>query len=122
MRDEADGVEVALAEAIRIGQEAGLPVQVSHHKLAGRRNWGRSAATLARFGPIGGRISGSLGRDRESVGSIACMRRRVGGRRRVTPVFSAPTVADGLATTVRRAVELTGATAGAIAFRPRCRD
>ncbi len=40
----------------------------------------------------------------------------------VTPIFSAPTVADGLATTLRRAVELTGATAGAIAFRPRCQE
>ena len=40
----------------------------------------------------------------------------------VTPIFSAPTVADGLVTTLRRVVELTGATAGAIAFRPRCQE
>ena len=37
----------------------------------------------------------------------------------VTPIFSAPTVAEGLATTLRRVLELTGATAGALAFRPR---
>ncbi len=40
----------------------------------------------------------------------------------MTPIFSAPTVADGLVTTLRRVVELTGATAGAIAFRPRCQE
>ena len=37
----------------------------------------------------------------------------------VAPIFSAPTVAEGLATTLRRVVDLTGATAGALAFRPR---
>lgn len=49
MRDEADGVEDALEEAFEIGRRAGLPVVVSHHKVAGRRNFGRSRATLARI-------------------------------------------------------------------------
>ena len=49
MRDEADNVEEALDEAIAIGRATGAPVQVSHHKLAGRRNWGRSAQTLAQI-------------------------------------------------------------------------
>jgi signal transduction histidine kinase len=40
----------------------------------------------------------------------------------VTPMLAAPTVAEGLATTLRRVVERTGATAGALAFRPRGRD
>jgi signal transduction histidine kinase/putative methionine-R-sulfoxide reductase with GAF domain len=40
----------------------------------------------------------------------------------VTPIFAAPSVAEGLATTLRRLVELTGATAGALAFRPRCQE
>ena len=43
-------------------------------------------------------------------------------RNLVTPIFSAPTVADGLVTTLRRVVELTGATAGVIAIRPRCQE
>ena len=38
----------------------------------------------------------------------------------ITPIFSAPTVADGLSTTLRRVVEMTGAQAGALAFRPPC--
>jgi two-component system, NtrC family, sensor kinase len=40
----------------------------------------------------------------------------------VTPIFSAPTVAEGLATTLRRVVDLTGATAGALTFRPRYQE
>ena len=40
----------------------------------------------------------------------------------VTPIFSAPTVAEGLAATLRRLLETTGATAGALAFRPRSQE
>ncbi|MGH7305793.1 MAG: hypothetical protein ACRELZ_21115, partial [Candidatus Rokuibacteriota bacterium] len=40
----------------------------------------------------------------------------------VTPIFSAPTVAEGLATTLRRVVDLTGATAGALTLRLRCQE
>ena len=47
MRDEADRVEEALEEALRIGREGGTSVQISHHKVAGRRNWGKSQRTLA---------------------------------------------------------------------------
>ena len=35
------------SEAIRIGEEAGVPVQISHHKASGRRNWGRVRDSLA---------------------------------------------------------------------------
>ena len=40
----------------------------------------------------------------------------------VTPIFSSPTAAEGLATTLRRVVDLTGATAGALTLRPRCQE
>jgi N-acyl-D-amino-acid deacylase len=46
MRNEADGLLDAVREAIRIGEEAGLPVQISHHKASGRRNWGRAQDSL----------------------------------------------------------------------------
>ncbi len=46
MRDEGDRVVEAVREAIRIGREAGVPVEISHHKTAGKRNWGRSKETL----------------------------------------------------------------------------
>jgi N-acyl-D-amino-acid deacylase len=47
MRDEGDGVVEAVQEALRIGAESGAAVQISHHKVSGRRNWGRSSETLA---------------------------------------------------------------------------
>lgn len=47
MRDEGDAVEAALEEALDVGRRSGAAVQISHHKVAGRRNWGRSAQTLA---------------------------------------------------------------------------
>jgi N-acyl-D-amino-acid deacylase len=46
MRNEADGLLDAVREAIRIGAEAGVPVQISHHKASGRRNWGRVRESL----------------------------------------------------------------------------
>jgi N-acyl-D-amino-acid deacylase len=46
MRSEGDGLLDAVREAIRIGEEAAVPVQVSHHKASGRRNWGRVRDSL----------------------------------------------------------------------------
>ena len=40
MRDEAEGLLASVEEAITIGRRAGVPVQISHHKAAGRDNWG----------------------------------------------------------------------------------
>ena len=47
MRNEAGGVFDSIAETIRIGEEGGLPVQVTHHKVIGAAMWGRSVDTLA---------------------------------------------------------------------------
>ncbi len=41
MRNEAGGLLDSIRETIRIGEEAGVPVQVSHHKASGRDNWGK---------------------------------------------------------------------------------
>ena len=46
MRDELDGVQTAIDEALLIGRESGISVQISHLKVAGRQNWGRSEAAL----------------------------------------------------------------------------
>lgn len=46
MRDEADKVLDSLEETFRIGRELGVPVVISHHKVMGLRNHGRSAETL----------------------------------------------------------------------------
>ena len=46
MRDEADRVLDSLEETFRIGRELGIPVVVSHHKVVGTPNHGRSKETL----------------------------------------------------------------------------
>ncbi len=46
MRDEADGVMDSLEETFRIGREVGVPVVISHHKVIGAKNYGRSDETL----------------------------------------------------------------------------
>jgi N-acyl-D-amino-acid deacylase len=51
MRNEADAVEEALAEALAVAEGSGAPLQVSHLKAQGRRNWpkaGRLLATIER--------------------------------------------------------------------------
>jgi N-acyl-D-amino-acid deacylase len=46
IRSESDDVERAVTEAISIGESAGIQTHISHHKTAGRSNWGRSCKTL----------------------------------------------------------------------------
>ncbi len=46
MRNEADGLLDSVRETIRIGEEAGVPVQISHHKASGRENWGKVRDSL----------------------------------------------------------------------------
>ena len=47
MRDEAHGLLDSVRETIRIGEEARLPVQMTHHKAIGRDAWGQSVESLA---------------------------------------------------------------------------
>ena len=49
MRSEAGGVIEALDEAIRIGREAKIPVEIWHVKAAGKRNWGRMKDIVAKI-------------------------------------------------------------------------
>ncbi len=46
LRNEADALEDAVAEALRIGREADTPVVLSHHKAMGKANHGKTARTL----------------------------------------------------------------------------
>ena len=46
MRNESDHVIQSLDETFRIGSEARSPVIVSHHKVQGKNNFGRSVETL----------------------------------------------------------------------------
>jgi len=49
MRNEGDRLLEAVEEALTISSQAGVPLQISHHKAAGRRNWGRVPESLARI-------------------------------------------------------------------------
>lgn len=49
MRSEGDQVMEALDEAIRIGREARIPVEVWHIKAAGKHNWGRMKDIVAKI-------------------------------------------------------------------------
>lgn len=46
IRNEENRVIEAIEEAIDIGRQADIPVQISHFKVSGRANWGRSVETL----------------------------------------------------------------------------
>jgi N-acyl-D-amino-acid deacylase len=49
MRSEGDTVLDAIDEAIRIGREGHLPVEIWHLKAAGKANWGRMPQIVARI-------------------------------------------------------------------------
>lgn len=46
MRNEAAGVLDSVRETIAIGEQGNLPTQVTHHKVIGKKNWGRSVDSL----------------------------------------------------------------------------
>lgn len=47
IRNEAEKVSDAIAEAINIGREAQIPVEISHFKIAFKPLWGKSVETIA---------------------------------------------------------------------------
>ncbi|MBU3743858.1 MAG: D-aminoacylase [Sediminibacterium sp.] len=47
IRSEGDSVVPAIREAINIGKAAGIPVEISHFKVSGQQNWGRSSETIS---------------------------------------------------------------------------
>jgi N-acyl-D-amino-acid deacylase len=47
MRNEGENILASLEETFHIGRELGVPVVISHHKVAGQPNHGRSKETLA---------------------------------------------------------------------------
>ncbi len=46
IRNEADHIDDAIEEAISIGREASMPVQISHFKVTYKPNWGKSIQTI----------------------------------------------------------------------------
>jgi N-acyl-D-amino-acid deacylase len=46
MREEATHLLDSVRETIRIGEEGGLPTQITHHKAIGQASWGKSVESL----------------------------------------------------------------------------
>lgn len=49
MRNESDSVLESIDEALRIGREAHVPVEIWHIKVAGKKNWGRMPEVVAKI-------------------------------------------------------------------------
>ena len=49
LRNESDAVLTAIDEALRIGGEAHIPVEIWHIKVAGKENWGRMPEVVAKI-------------------------------------------------------------------------
>ena len=49
MRNESDAVLPAIDEALRIGREGHIPVEIWHLKVAGKANWGRMPEVVAKI-------------------------------------------------------------------------
>lgn len=49
MRSESDAVLESIDEALRIGREAHIPVEIWHLKVAGKANWGRMPEVVAKI-------------------------------------------------------------------------
>ena len=47
IRNESFDVVNAVAEALEVGKRAHVPVNISHHKCMGRKNWGKQKQTMA---------------------------------------------------------------------------
>ena len=46
MRNEGDKVADAIRESIQIGEQAGLPVDISHFKISNKKFWGQTPMTI----------------------------------------------------------------------------
>ena len=55
IRGEGRTLMNALREALEIGEKAGIPVQISHHKIASKTIWGHSVESLKMFEEARGR-------------------------------------------------------------------
>jgi N-acyl-D-amino-acid deacylase len=49
MRSEGDAISASLDETVRIGREAHIPVEIWHLKVAGKANWHRMPAIIAKI-------------------------------------------------------------------------
>ena len=86
MRGEGGTLEEAISEALAIGEQAGIPVQISHLKASGRENWGKMERALHMI---------EAGRER-GVDVTADIYPYVAGSTTMTSLFPAWTLEGGM--------------------------
>ncbi|MFL0412781.1 amidohydrolase family protein [Sphingomonas sp. 179-A 2A2 NHS] len=106
LRDESSysiGLEAAVAEALAIGRDARLPVNISHIKALGRDTWGKAPAVIAQITAAqraGVRVSADQYPYEASGTSLVAALvpgwAQDGGRAALLRRFNDPTVADRL--------------------------
>src|SRR5258707_12323429 len=70
MRNEGEHLLDSIEETLTIGREAGIPVHVSHHKSAGKGNWGLVKQSLAKVdGAVAAGADATLDADPYTAGT-----------------------------------------------------
>ena len=90
MRYEDDRIAESMEETFRIGREVGVPVIISHHKVVGPNNFGRSVETLALLRKAGERQSVCLDCYPYTASSTILRADRIGLSSRILITWSRP--------------------------------
>ena len=90
MRNEGTGVLDSVRETLEIGERAGVPVVISHHKCSGRESWGLSRETLAAIARARSRQSVDLDVYPYVASSTVLLADWIAGAERVLVTWSAP--------------------------------
>ena len=90
MRDEGAGVLDSVRETLEIGERAGVPVVISHHKCSGRESWGLSRETLAAIARARSRQSVDLDVYPYVASSTVLLTDWIAGAERVLVTWSTP--------------------------------
>ena len=90
MRDEGAGVLDSIRETLEIGERAGVPVVISHHKCSGRESWGMSRETLAAIARARAKQSVNLDVYPYVASSTVLLADWIAGAERVLVTWSAP--------------------------------
>ena len=90
MRDEGAGVLGSIRETLEIGERAGVPVIISHHKCSGRESWGLSRDTLAAIARARAKQSVNLDVYPYIASSTVLLADWIAGAERVIVTWSVP--------------------------------
>jgi N-acyl-D-amino-acid deacylase len=90
MRDEGTAILDSVSETLEIGQRAGVPVVISHHKCNGRASWGMSRKTLSAIAHARAKQSVNLDVYPYIAGSTVLLADWIAGSERVIVTWSEP--------------------------------